>query len=180
MTPKESRFSRKALLAQTDEFITFDLCEALRAITVGGNPVRVEADQKRTQIFGRIICIHSPEWTQTVWVGLNVNRLFVIYPLLARDKPEEYVNEIEHIFRFTFSGASKLGYSTHFQRAHSEGQDIVSVWAVVTAPQELLDNPKLRLFWSQDIAMMTASFLMTALRNPSIVTMSGDFPAGPL
>lgn len=65
-------------------------------------------------------------------------------------------------------------------RAHAveDGEPIASIWLTAPAEKGLLTNPTEKLFWAQDIAMMTGSFLRAALRNG--IELRTDAKAAPL
>jgi hypothetical protein len=71
----------------------------------------------------------------------------------------------EEAFKFTFGGAEKVGYSANFECVQFGADRLVSIWLTVEAAPNFLTNPAQKLFWSQDIAMMTESYIRTALRH---------------
>lgn len=98
-------------------------------------------------------------------------------PVERNDDP--FISLIKEIFSFTFGGAEKVGFHVNYEPALIQGKDIVSIWASVQVDPELLMNPGQKLFWANDVAMMTESFLRTALRNSPYVQLS-QIPARPL
>ncbi len=131
----------------------------------------------KRDIFGRLFALQHSDYIFQLWVGLNVNRVFVIYfvPLvngLTLDRAKE-------IFAFTFGGAEKLGYHVNYEIAKLDTQDLLSIWLNVETADDLVSNPQDKLFWAQDVAMMTQSFLRTAHRNSISLHLAGTSP-GPL
>lgn len=162
-----------------DEFLRVYIASALARVSVPDlNIERFHVkDEGRKDIFGRLLKMTSGNYTFQVWVGLNVRRLFVIYfvPLTERVG----INELKQIYHFTFGGAQSAGYSCNFEEAHVSGQHVASIWMTVKTDDDLLTNPDEKLFWAQDVAMMTESFLRTAHRNNVDLTLKAISP-GPL
>jgi hypothetical protein len=101
-----------------------------------------------------------------VWIGLNVHRFLIIYYLDATAcQPDVFVERAKNVFSFTLDGAHSVGYKEVFQPAVVAGENICSVWLVARADKDLLTDPRSKLFWAQDIAMMTESFLRSAYRS---------------
>lgn len=118
----------------------------------------------RNDIFGAGYELENNGERMMLWAGLNVSRLIVIYWIAARDGMT--AERAQQTFRYTFGGAAKVGFDVFFEDARTPGgEPIVSIWATVKASENLLTVPAERLFWIQDIAMMTESFWRTALRN---------------
>lgn len=162
----------------SDAFITGYVADALARVSlpaqgVGSFEVR---DLGRKDIFGRALEMHAPGQVFPLWVGLNVSRIFVIYFVpLGGDTTLE---KVQDAFRFTFGGAEKVGFHVNYEPAMVDGQPVVSVWLNVAASGELLYSPREKLFWAQDIAMMTESFLRTAHRAG--IPLAGAPQPGPL
>jgi hypothetical protein len=132
----------------------------------------------RSDIFGAAYELHCGKDQVKLWVGLNVSRLIVIYWVEAEAEAEikNFQSQLEQTFQFTFGGAQKVGFSTYFEPAKSpSGRSIISIWSSIKLDQNLLLQPSDRLFWMQDIAMMTESFWRTALRNQ--VSLSTEEPS---
>ncbi len=142
-------------------------------------------DEGEKDIFGRLLRMTSGDYKFEMWVGLNVSRIFVIYFVPLQNGLESGQNSgltkerAQKIFEFTFGGAQKVGFSSNFEEAVVNGQDILSIWLTVETSGELLTTPQDKLFWAQDIAMMTESFLRTANRNHIDLRLNGISP-GPL
>lgn len=155
------------LLKRTDEFLTRQVKEALGKITAPGfGLTKLDVESLgQSDIFGRSFRLSQGEFSFHVWAGLNVYRIFVIYYVAAGDKGEAYVDELKQVFRFTFGGAEAVNFKAHYEYAVVDGEPLVSIWLTAPADKHLLTDPNEKLFWAQDIAMMTESFLRTALRN---------------
>jgi hypothetical protein len=86
-------------------------------------------------------------------------------------------NHLEDVFQFTFGGAQKVGFSTNFESFTSPGgAQLYSIWSSIKLEQNLLLQPSERLFWMQDIAMMTESFWRTAIRNNIVIATEEPSP----
>ena len=46
---------------------------------------------------------------------------------------------------------------------------------LIFADDDMIVDPKRKLFWAQDVAMMTQSFLRTALRRSDVIDLSLPF-----
>jgi hypothetical protein len=117
----------------------------------------------RKDIFGANYDLSMDDFRMRMWIGINVKRLSVIYFAAVGDASE--LEQLEKSFYFTFAGAAKLGYETNFQYVEFEGEKLVSIWTTVMADNVILGNPAEQLFWVQDLAMMTQSFIRTAVRD---------------
>ncbi|KFI07975.1 hypothetical protein [Massilia sp. BSC265] len=170
----ERELSTEKLLRKTDVFLEQQMADGLRKIEIPqlrpGVTVDVDVVQRastvhggRKDIFGANYEIRLGEFKMRMWVGINVKRLSVIYFVNAAD--ESAVDFYEEKFHFTFAGAAKLGYDTNFQYAEINGERFVSIWSTVMADKVILGNPSEQLFWIQDVAMMTQSFIRTAVRE---------------
>lgn len=133
----------------------------------------------RSDIFGAGYELKSQAHSLRLWVGLNVSRIIVIYWIRVPEGEgsDSFAARLKANFHFTFGGAEKVGFSTNFESAVSPlGQPIVSIWSSVKPAENLLLQPSDRLFWMQDIAMMTASFWRTALRHQIIISSEEPSP----
>lgn len=159
---------------------------------------------EKSDIFGRLykcqFTISEHKTTFKMWAGLNVHRVFVIYFLKCQPENPVYkawwqgqasnsgwaesnpISEArtfahwlkEDLFRFTFGGAVQLGYHCNFEPFLIGTTPHISIWMTVPAEKDFLVNPTAKLFWSQDIAMMTESYLRTALRSGVSVETQPD------
>lgn len=177
-------FSRRdANVAQlhtlTDEFLRKYMTGALQRVSIPEKGIAkfTVKDKGPKDIFGRLLQMESDGYIFEIWVGLNVNRLFVIYFLpLTEALTTERAKEI---FYFTFHGAEKVGFHANYEEASLQGQRFLSIWLTAETTSDLLMSPQDKLFWSQDIAMMTESFLRTAHRHKIDLQMHSISP-GPL
>ncbi len=170
----ERELSTDKLLRRTDVFLEQQMPDGLRKIEIPqlqpGVTVKVEVVQRestvhggRKDIFGANYEIRLDDFKMRMWIGMNVKRLSVIYFVNAADASA--VQLCQEKFHFTFAGAGKLGYDTNFQYAEIGDERIVSIWSTVMADKVILGNPAEQLFWIQDVAMMTQSFIRTAVRE---------------
>jgi hypothetical protein len=100
---------------------------------------------------------------RALWIGINVRRIIVIYFMPGKD--EKSVEEMQTIFRGTFSGAAKVGWTVGLDLVHLQDETVVSIWPHINLDSSLLTDPAEKLFWSQDIAIMTMSLMRTAVRS---------------
>ncbi|MFD2264499.1 hypothetical protein ACFSM5_16460 [Lacibacterium aquatile] len=155
---------------------------------------------------GKFIDQNGTEIRFKLWCGLNVYRIFAIYWLKndflnpsfvdwrkhntehyesIEDDPTEQALAIAYsawlqsqVFKFTFGSIDKLGFSTNFEPVRCDSEWYTSMWFTVTTDQDLLANPSLKLFWAQDLAMMTESYVRTALRQG--LNIDSPIDPGPL
>lgn len=170
----ERQLNTDKLLERTDSFLEVHVTSALRKIEIPqvkrGHTVHAHVLHRANTVHGGRKDIYGANydvWLETfrmrMWVGINVKRLSVIYFAQA-DSPADEAR-FRDLFRFTFGGASKLGYDTNFQYVEIDGEKVVSIWSTVMADSAILGNPAEQLFWIQDVAMMTQSLARTAVRE---------------
>jgi len=182
----EKQLSTHRLMGKTDDFLDRHLVSSLSRMelpevqknkTVEVKPIVREAGiyGQRKDIYGANYEIRLADFKMRMWVGINVRRISVIYFVKA-ESPND-VEKIREIFKFTFGGAEKVGYHTHFEYSIVEGEPVVSMWSTVQAENGILGHPAEQLFWVQDIAMMTQSVARTAWRNKlSLLTICEPGP----
>lgn len=173
--------SINALDKKADQFLKKVIPASLEKITapnLGLGRLRVVTGGSR-DVFGYNYILHDAEGFQLkIWIGLNVRRIFVIY-FVSGEGPTT-VADLQRIFRFTFGGAESVGFKANFEEGVVEDERIVSIWLTADATERLLTSPMDKLFWSQDVAMMTQSFLRTALRNKDLVNLATTCDPAPL
>jgi hypothetical protein len=122
-----------------------------------------------SDIFGAAYEIFSGEKSIKVWLGLNVNRIFVIFWIDVDEgsSVDLLQEQVRGVFQFTFGGAEAVGYHTNYEAATlPDGHRVISIWSSARVDgHNLLTESAERLFWLQDVAMMTESFWRTAIRN---------------
>ena len=177
----EREVGTKTLNKKTEQFLEEFLPDALARVSPNYT-LRHEGSLVKklgqSDIFGAAYELSRNQYSIKLWVGLNVSRLIVIYwveqgqagsdlQTNAEVKTPTFDSErLKELFQFTFGGAQKVGFSTYYESALSpKGQPIVSIWSSIKLAENLLLSPSDRLFWTQDIAMMTESFWRTAIRN---------------
>lgn len=169
----ERQLSQDRLRSKTDEFLDLQLPDILARIelpqVVEDETVRVRqvarassVHGRRKDIYGANYDISLRDFRMRMWVGINVRRLSVIY-FVPVNGPEE-VDALRKQFHFTFTGAAKVGYDTHYEYCEHVDERFVSIWSTVMTEQGILGQPAEQLFWMQDLAMMTQSLARTALR----------------
>ncbi len=107
------------------------------------------------------------------WVGLNVNRVIVIYWADASPSPL-----LREAFGPTFSGARNVGWGeAMYQPVDIDGRQVTSIWTTWMIEGEgFLKSPEKQLFVAQDIAMMTQSILRSATRNKVPLVVGDHWP----
>ncbi len=110
------------------------------------------------------------------WVGLNVNRVIVIY---WAGSPAS--TEMREAFGPTFLGARHVGWGeVVYQPVPIDGKEITSIWTTwMIEGESFLKSPEKQLFVAQDIAMMTQSLLRSAIRH-NVPLVVGDHWPRPL
>lgn len=169
----ERGVSIEQLRKKSDIFLVKVLPDALAKISdpEAGVPACAVSVGVESDIFGRNYCLSTNgKSVLNLWVGLNVHRLFCIYFVKCTDeKADDFVKKLKQIYAFTFGGAEKVGFTANYEPAAisigEESERIISIWLTVEVEREFLTSPNLKLFWAQDIAMMTESFIRTSRRN---------------
>ncbi|NYE63086.1 hypothetical protein FHW58_004308 [Duganella sp. 1224] len=183
----ERQLSVDKLNQKTDMFLEQQIPQSLAKIEIPqlkpGHTVNVKVLKRaetvhggRKDIFGANYELSLETFRMRMWIGINVKRLSVIY--FAAVNNEEDLDKLQKAFHFTFAGAAKLGYETNFQYVEFGNEKLVSIWTTVMADNVILGNPAEQLFWIQDVAMMTQSFIRTAVRNNILINTTTE--PGPL
>ena len=166
----EKEMSTRLLRGKTDRFLEQDLLTSLSRITIkdGGAVKPVSASildsEQGIDRFGRVFTLSSDQQQLRMWVGLNVHRFLVLYFLKLPEA--QTLEQLEQQFEITFSGAKSVGYHVDFLSAEFPEEKIVCIRAGYTVPEiSFLAKPTLKLYWANDIALMTQSMFRTALRN---------------
>ena len=182
----ERQLNTDKLNQKTDIFLEQQMPHSLAKIEIPqlkpGHTINVHVLERantihggRKDIFGANYELSMDEFRMRMWIGINVKRLSVIYFVAVSAESE--LAKIEKSFHFTFAGAAKLGYDTNFQYVDLGSEKLISIWTTVTADNVILGNPAEQLFWIQDVAMMTQSFIRTAVRdNIQINTLTEPGP----
>ncbi len=158
------------LMNRSDQFIEKHVARALRRISVPEKNV-VEfniASIGKKDLFGRTFYLQHENVSFKMWVGLNVNKIFVIY-FIQYEQRDDMANYASEVFKFTFGGAKDVGFKTYYETFKRGGKDYLSIWMTAVGEKDFLTNPTEKLFWSQDIAMMTKSFVRTASRHGLVI-----------
>ncbi|MCP1336282.1 hypothetical protein [Futiania mangrovi] len=162
---------------KSEDFLTSILPSRLSRIVLDG--VRCQARPlSDIDIFGKLFELRFGSETYRVWIGLNVKRLLVIHFIgedpgnagfqsYSQRQPSASFSEWlrQDVFSITLQGAEKVGYEVNCQRATVDGEPLVAIWMAIDCGDDFILSPGEKLFWSNDIAMMTESFLRTAVRN---------------
>ncbi len=176
----EKEVGTAELLKKTDHFLDVSVPETL-AKASPSYASRLEGctvvKLGRSDIFGAAYKLSQGANTLNVWIGVNVSRLIVIYWFddFAIEK-QLLADRLKNVFQFTFGGAEKVGFSTFFESAAVKpDKHIISVWSSIKLQHNLLLEPSERLFWLQDITMMTESLWRTAIREN--IAFSSETPS---
>lgn len=174
----ERDLGTEALQQRTEDFLVTQLPRVFRRVTPSYDLRATSTEVAvlgRTDIFGAGYRLENGTDRLMLWVGLNVSRLIVIYWIAAKDGMD--AKRAAEVFRYTFGGAAKVGFDVFYEQARTPGgEDIVSIWATAKANENLLTLPAERLFWMQDVAMMTESFWRTAKRYGVAPTLAEPSP----
>lgn len=170
------------LKTKTDQFLTQHAPKVLRRIedNDGDNPeIDISAPNN---IFGVNYILKTSGAQMKMWLGLNVDRVIVIYFIKGIS-----VEEAKNIYKYTFGGAETVGYNINYETTMlpKNNEEIISIWCTWPKIQnadnlatDLLNHPEKKLFIIQDIAMMTQSFMRTSQRAKVNIFTDGN--PGPL
>jgi len=123
-----------------------------------GGALRVRSVEGIIDIFGaRYVLSDASRDVARVWIGLNVDRLIVIYFVDIEDQAR-----VQDAFAESLAGAQDVDYDEpHYQAVDG----YTSVWITKRKGLEnLLVSPQKQLFLAQDVAMMTQSMVRSAAR----------------
>lgn len=169
---------------RSDQFLRSIFPEFLARVSLGPDDHKkyTATFENRSDIFEYSYkLIADGEIVLRLWCGLNVRRLIVIYQV-RNPHPEkgtkEFVEQLEQIFSFCFGGAKSVGYHLNFEPIPSMA-NVISIWLTVDTQTEILTDPTAKLFWAQDIAMMTESFYRTAARHRADVVIDTEIAPYP-
>jgi len=158
------------LEARTDQFLREVLPAKLARITFPGmqnHQLQARCGARR-DIFGYDLELSDGgEVVLRLWCGVNVSRIIVIYRVEnpKADVPTaDFVQRLREIFAFSLGGAESVGYRVNYEPVPGQ-PGVVSIWVAVATSAELLTDAAQKLFWAQDVAMMTESLLRTARRH---------------
>tara|TARA_Y100000310_G_scaffold341227_1_gene439708 strand:+ start:1317 stop:1973 length:657 start_codon:yes stop_codon:yes gene_type:complete len=190
----ELGFNEKSVERKTQLFLNSTIPEKLQKISLSYDACNIPSTVKvgnDIDIFGKSYILTTCGRKYSLWFGLNVKRLFAIYFIEAdlnnkHFKSSGYDISIngykkwlsQEAFLFTFLGAQKVGYSVNFEISKIDDKDIISIWCTVDCSEDFPFSSSERLFWAQDIAMMTESLIRTAFRNN--IKVSHDIQPRPL
>lgn len=168
----ESGQSPRALQARSDAVLTRLLPDGFARITdTQGVPVTV-AVGAGSGIVGRAFNLETPNTRLRLWVGLNVHRAIVAYFCeLPDDETEDaFRDRLRRVFANTINGACAVGYDEpNIQIEQIDGYRFASIWLTWDiagdGKEDFLTHPPTQLFFAQDVALMTQSFLRTAQRH---------------
>lgn len=175
----ELGFKESSVEKKTDLFLESTLPKQLKKIKHTKNDTTSIQVLSDIDIFGRGYRLSIDSKDYLLWFGLNVKRLFSIYFVVVdtennhfktntnyNSSATDYVKWLqEDVFKFTFGGAIKVGYSVNFELVKVDSVDLVSIWCTNNCEKDFLFSSSEKLFWAQDLAMMTESFIRTSLRK---------------
>lgn len=173
----EREYSVVRLEKLARRFLVEDVLAALQKMDFPGiGKPEVELAPSASGIFGQAYRLNFGDTKAAVWVGVNVHKVWVIFFIDKHFDPERFPKgccseSLSSIFEGTLGGAKATGYSVSVEDVvaateQGESRELLSVWStnMDTNPHMMSDAHR-RLFWANDIAMMTYSFLYTACRN---------------
>lgn len=169
----ESGQSPVMLKARGDAILTRLLPECFNRITdTQGSRVRTFVGAP-SGVVGRSFDLHTEHTRVRLWVGVNVHRVIVAYfcELPEQEKEDAFRNRLLEVFGPTIGGAMAVGYTEPTIQFESiEGYRFASLWltwnlADKAGNEDFLTHAPTQLFFAQDIALMTQSFLRTAQRQ---------------
>ena len=182
--------STDELMKQTTLFLTKEMPRACKgAILVGSLDESTWSTEKviedESQVEVKVDHVRgSPSATYSVtWRGsaikmrvtLNAFRFVVLYYVPKTDDMAQ--SQVSEAIEMVTSGAETVGYSSRLATNREiDGTDqFVEIYFFKTVDRDLLLDTSARLFWSQDIAVMTKSMLIQLGRHGLIsASAAGD------
>lgn len=164
---------------RTDEFLSEDMPEALRAVEVQPRPYseRAEANTIAELASAKILLryahgacdaqyrVRAFDDTLTMHVQLNVYRFVVVYRIPAGTDLE--VAALEARFARWQTGAALAGWKIGWRDTidpFEKTQRYIEVYAYAMLPEDFLWNEPHQLYWRNDIVQMTRAFMIEAQR----------------
>lgn len=165
----ESGQSPEALRKGSDQVLTRLLSECLGRITdTQGTHVSVSVGDV-SGVVGRAFDLQTANTRLRLWVGLNVHRAIVAYFCeLPAEGEANFQERLRSVFQNTINGAMAVGYDEpNIQIEQIDGHRFASIWLTwsLKGDEDFLTHPPTQLFFAQDVALMTQSFLRTAQRH---------------
>lgn len=169
----ESAQSPDALQKKADFVLLSLLPERLRRITdMQDASMQVAVRDRPSGIVGRIYELASPDARLKLWVGLNVRRVIVAYFCARPDalNDEQFLQLLRRVFHDTTGGAEAVGYDPPHLQLESVGVErFGAIWLTWDMGKDgragdFLTHAPSQLFFAQDVALMTQSFVRTAQR----------------
>ncbi len=169
----ESSQSASVLRAKSDAILTKLLPECFDRITdIKNCRVRTYVGAP-SGIVGRSFDLRTDEARVRLWVGLNVRRVIIVYfcELPTQDAGDEFRERLLTAFAPTISGALAVGYKGPLIQFETiDRYRFASLWmtwnlADGNTDEDFLTHTPTQLFFAQDVALMTQSFLRTAQRE---------------
>lgn len=159
-----------SLQKQSDKVLTTLLPDCLQRISDHqGERVSVQVGEP-SGVVGRAYDLATSNTRVRMWIGLNVHRVIVAYfcELPFPDDEAGSLDRLRTVFGGTISGARAVGYAeANVQPEEIDGHRFASIWLTwnqVTRDDFLTHTPS-QLFFAQDVALMTQSFLRTGQRH---------------
>lgn len=160
----------RGLKSKSDNFLQRELVESLRKMDwhdrfgpKSANLLKVSV----THESGALICAYTievPNAKLCVRLVFNVRRIVVIYLL---DSDSGTYGDVELAFEPTISGAQSAGYTVAIRQKVDPpygGPKVTSLtFYNETLKEDFLLDPLERLFWSQDISLMTRDVLIQGI-----------------
>ncbi|HCO53403.1 MAG TPA: hypothetical protein DIT93_00100 [Pelagibacterium sp.] len=179
----------EGLKKSTDRFMLEELPDAFKAVDYGVPPIGTaeapsiqSASNVKTAfsyVRGTSMARYEVEafgMVQHVTVMLNVRRIVVAYAFPPTYRIED--QEIRQAFEYAEKGAQHAGYQTEWRMMGSGEQRHLEFRALVNLPQDFLTHSAERLFWSNDMAIMTRSVLKSRETYESGPLVTDAEPSG--
>ena len=168
------------LMKQTTLFLTKEMPRAFKgAILVGSldestwSTEKVIGDESQVEVKvdhvkGSPSATYSVRWrgsTIKMRITLNAFRFVVLYYVPKTDDMSQ--SQVSEAIEMVTSGAETVGYSSKLAtNLEIDGtEQFVEIYFFKTVDRDLLLDTSARLFWSQDIAVMTKSMLIQLGRH---------------
>ena len=179
----ESSQRVESLKRQSDRVLTRLLPDCLQRVAdQQGERVSVQVGEP-SGIVGRAYDLATPHARLRMWVGLNVQRVVVAYfcELPFPEEPQRSLDYMKEKFAGTLSGARSVGYGEpNLLLEEIDGHRFASMWLTwnLKDQEDFLTHTPSQLFFAQDIALMTQSFLRSGQRHG--IVLSTPFEPMPL
>lgn len=163
----------KGIVSKNDLFLSKELPEALKKISrhhVFDWSVRKSISLKVDHVPGELLAFYELKVKHSVIrmsVSFNVRRMVVIYHFPSPESGD--LDHLEQIFETVISGAKNAGYDFAIRVSnfgYTDGSQYNTLYFYCNnLPDDFLLDPLQKLYWVNDVSLMTRSVLIDTIKH---------------